>query len=93
LSSRLQRAKDILARYVNISEAAHESLYSFRKNNIRPTSDSLAEANFDLNETNLLRNAAMADRDIEKRNLEYLEENDASQSLLTEAQRSASISN
>jgi hypothetical protein len=91
LSRRLQRARDALARYEDISETAHEALYSFRKNNIRPISDPLGEANLDFNEKTLVRNAATADRDFDKGNLEVLEANDAPESQLTEARRSASI--
>ncbi len=86
-NKRLQRAMDALARYQSISDAAYDALDSFRKTNHRPPSDAVAEANFDLNEEQLERNVATADRDVAKAKLEVLKANDAQRPQVANAVR------
>jgi hypothetical protein len=84
---RLRRAKDTLARYQRILDAANEVLDSFLENNSRPYWNALEETKFDLNQTNLERNVAKAESDLTKAELKVLKEEDAPASRIAEAER------
>jgi hypothetical protein len=83
----LQRAKDTLARYENIADAEYEALDSFRRNNYRPASDRVADANLRLNEKELERYVATARCDVANQKLEVLRLSDAQESQVANAKR------
>jgi hypothetical protein len=78
---------DDLARFESISDAAYQSLDSFRKNHYRTSSDPVEEANFDLNEKQLERKVAKADRDVAEAELVILKVNNAPASQVAEGER------
>ncbi len=84
---RLKRAMDDLARFESISDAAYQSLDSFRKNHYRPSSNPVEEAKFDLNEKRLEHKVAKADHDVAKAELVVLKVNKAPASEIAEGQR------
>ena len=86
---RLRRAKDALARYQRILDAANEVLDSFLENNSRTSWKALEGTKFDLNQTNLERNVAKAESDLTKAELKVLKEEDAPASRIAEAERQA----
>jgi len=85
---RVQRARNALARYEQISDTAHEALASFLTNNYKTSySDGLDQAKHGLDRKELERNVATAERDVAKADREVLKAKGAPGSEVAEAER------